>query len=259
MVAANGVTHKVDVSARIRVVGIDVTWIVECKQWKRRVTMVHVSALKDIVNDLAADRGLMMSELGFQAGAIKLATAKNITLSNLTNLRANAFDDLLMARVIACDLRLLNMSHTLVQSLRVFGGGFPRLLPELIKRLSSEDQAEFASREVAGDFDHDLAEIASRAGVTSVRDILPSDSAITSMAREWRHGVDEDVMEAAFSAVGDLTQALDRARLGDLPVVCLTVLGATKLAWTIEQLLGVIEPELATLEKQIDEQEQKLR
>jgi restriction system protein len=69
-----------------------------------RVNKLHVSALKDIVNDLAADRGLLMSEKGIQSGAIQLASVKNITLSSLDDLRANAAEDLLAARVTAAAL-----------------------------------------------------------------------------------------------------------------------------------------------------------
>jgi hypothetical protein len=60
--AANGVVHKVGVSARIAVAGVNVLWIAECKLWNWVVPKEKVSALEDIVNDLGADRGLLMSE-----------------------------------------------------------------------------------------------------------------------------------------------------------------------------------------------------
>lgn len=66
--AANGVVHKVGVSARIAVAGVNVLWIAGCKLWNRAVPKEKVSALEDIVNDLGADRGLLMSEKGFQSG-----------------------------------------------------------------------------------------------------------------------------------------------------------------------------------------------
>jgi hypothetical protein len=55
--AANGVVHKADVSARIALAGVNVLWIAECKLWNRAVPKEKVSALKDIVKDLDADRG----------------------------------------------------------------------------------------------------------------------------------------------------------------------------------------------------------
>lgn len=77
-----------------------------------------MSALKDIVNNLAADSGLLMSEKGFQSGAIQLAAVKNITLSSLDDLRANAAEDLLAARVRAVDWRMLRLSRTIVRACR---------------------------------------------------------------------------------------------------------------------------------------------
>ena len=51
-------THAVDVVVRSQHVGFTITWIVECKHWKRRVTKLHVLALREIVADLGADRGI---------------------------------------------------------------------------------------------------------------------------------------------------------------------------------------------------------
>jgi Restriction endonuclease len=88
-----------DVSARMMFAGVPVLWIVECKLWNRAVPKEKASVLKDIVNDLGADRGLLMSERGFQSGAVNLAAAKNITLSSLDELRANATEQLMQSRV----------------------------------------------------------------------------------------------------------------------------------------------------------------
>lgn len=102
----NGVVHRVDVSANAVFAGVPVLWIVECKLWNRAVPKEKVSALKDIVNDLGADRGLLMSEKGFQSGAVNLAAAKNITLSSLDELRANAAKELTQGQVEAAEMRL---------------------------------------------------------------------------------------------------------------------------------------------------------
>jgi restriction system protein len=75
--------HKVDVAVRTKRIGIPQLWIVECKLWRRRVDKVHVLALGNIVQDVGADRGIMLSESGFQAGAILAAGHANITLTSL--------------------------------------------------------------------------------------------------------------------------------------------------------------------------------
>jgi hypothetical protein len=42
-----------------------------------------VMALKEIVGDCGADRGLIVSTRGFQSGAIRAATKSNITLTSI--------------------------------------------------------------------------------------------------------------------------------------------------------------------------------
>ena len=94
---ANGAVHAIDVAARRAVAGVDVLWIVECKYRGRPVSMGMVRELRSLVMDLGADRGLLMSESGFQSGAIRTAKQKNITLTSLPDLRADAADEILAA------------------------------------------------------------------------------------------------------------------------------------------------------------------
>jgi hypothetical protein len=82
--------HKIDVEVKLERFGIEQTWIVECKQWKRRVSKLHVNGLVNIVNDVGADRGFLLCEVGFQKGAIRQARKTNITLTTLASLRTNA-------------------------------------------------------------------------------------------------------------------------------------------------------------------------
>jgi hypothetical protein len=80
--------HNVDVVVHGSQAGIGQMWLVECKLWQRRVTKLHVAALANIVQDVGADKGILLSETGFQSGAIKLASFSNITLTSLTELTA---------------------------------------------------------------------------------------------------------------------------------------------------------------------------
>ena len=92
----NGTVHEVDVSARRTLAGVDLLWVVECKLWRTQsVTIEKVAALKAIVDWVGADRGLLMSEGGFQSGAIRMAMQKNITLSSMADLRESAAEELL--------------------------------------------------------------------------------------------------------------------------------------------------------------------
>lgn len=102
-------THDIDVVVRSRQVGLDVSWLVECKAWRTRVPKEKVLALRAIVDDVGADRGLMMAEHGYQSGALEAARRTNIVLTSLADLRETASFDLgeaklasLLLRVTAC-------------------------------------------------------------------------------------------------------------------------------------------------------------
>ncbi|SOC50969.1 Restriction endonuclease [Blastococcus aggregatus] len=82
--------HAVDVAVRGQRAGQQLLWIVECKRWKTRVSKLHVAALISIVDDVGADRGILLSEAGFQSGAVALATRSNIRLTSLAELRGES-------------------------------------------------------------------------------------------------------------------------------------------------------------------------
>ncbi|AVF87542.1 restriction endonuclease [Klebsiella quasipneumoniae] len=73
-------THDIDVYATFFRSGILCTWVIECKLWKTRVPKEKVLILKSIIEDLGADRGIIVSEVGFQSGAYDAARWTNITL-----------------------------------------------------------------------------------------------------------------------------------------------------------------------------------
>jgi restriction system protein len=92
-------THDIDVYVKSHHVGFDVVWVIECKHWERRVTKLHVLALREIVTDLGADRGILLSEVGFQSGAVEAATLTNVHVSSLANLRESAIAEIMSIRL----------------------------------------------------------------------------------------------------------------------------------------------------------------
>ncbi|HZL06895.1 MAG TPA: restriction endonuclease, partial [Coriobacteriia bacterium] len=90
--------HDVDVVVRSRRAGLEQFWVVECKWRRRRVEKLHVTALAEIVRDVGADRGVLLSEVGFQAGAVRMAYKSNVTLTSLAELREEAAEELLTLR-----------------------------------------------------------------------------------------------------------------------------------------------------------------
>lgn len=91
-VTVNGVRtkHDVDVLVRSHHVGFDITWIVECKHWKTAVSKLHVLALREIVSDVGADRGILLSESGFQSGAVEAANLTNVQVTSIGEMRKTA-------------------------------------------------------------------------------------------------------------------------------------------------------------------------
>jgi len=109
-------SHDVDVYVTSHFDGFDVIWIVECKHWQKPVNKLHVLALREIVTDIGADRGILLSESGFQSGAFEAAQMTNVQLASLTELKINSSNMIysmrlreLLDRVLLCKDRYWNM------------------------------------------------------------------------------------------------------------------------------------------------------
>ncbi|NCL76396.1 restriction endonuclease [Rhodococcus sp. YH1] len=99
-------THDIDVAVRGRHGGIDFLWIVECKRWARPIPKEKVAALSSVVADIGASRGILLSEAGFQAGALRMAERSNVTLTSLKELGENAEPEVLAYSVATLRDRL---------------------------------------------------------------------------------------------------------------------------------------------------------
>jgi hypothetical protein len=130
--------HDVDVVVRATRAGIRQVWVVECKLWRRSVTKLHVAALAQIIQDVGADRGIILSETGFQAGAIRLASMSNITLTSLAELNESAETvDLPMRAATLTGVWALEALGKICQSLDLsnLGNNETPDLPTLIRQL----------------------------------------------------------------------------------------------------------------------------
>jgi restriction system protein len=92
-------THNIDVSVTIDVAGFQVRWLVECKHWRSSVSKLHVLALREIVADLGADRGIILCEEGFQSGAVEAANLTNVQVTSLAALAVSSKDAIYAARL----------------------------------------------------------------------------------------------------------------------------------------------------------------
>lgn len=91
--------HAVDVLVRSQHVGFTVTWIVECKLWRSRVSKMHVLGLRQIVSDVGADRGILLAEAGVQSGAMEAAALTNVHITSLAEVRRTASTEISAMRL----------------------------------------------------------------------------------------------------------------------------------------------------------------
>lgn len=83
-------THDIDVLVELEVAGFQAVWLVECKCWKTPVSKLHVLALREIVSDIGADRGIILCETGFQSGAVEAASLTNVRVGSLSSFAASS-------------------------------------------------------------------------------------------------------------------------------------------------------------------------
>ena len=110
-------SHDVDVLVTSHFHGFDVLWVVECKLWQKPVNKLHVLGLREIVADIGADRGILLSESGFQSGAIEAANMTNIQVTSLDEVRESSSSSVyalrlreLFDRVVSCKDRYWELS-----------------------------------------------------------------------------------------------------------------------------------------------------
>ena len=81
--------HDIDIFVKNRFLGENITWIIEAKHWKSKVTKAQVLTLRSIVDDIGADRGFIISLAGFQSGAFEAANNTNVKLKTFDELKVD--------------------------------------------------------------------------------------------------------------------------------------------------------------------------
>jgi len=124
--------HDIDVYVTFEKFGIECIWVVECKNWNSNIPKEKVHALRDIVNDIGADRGVLISKQGFQSGAIKSARNSNITLTSLEDLKEYLKEeieqkeiDFLEKLVLKLKYKILNLYSTKTTGANSFISSLP--------------------------------------------------------------------------------------------------------------------------------------
>jgi hypothetical protein len=110
--------HKIDVWITFRRFGLNHKWVVECKHWKTPITKEKVLALRSVVEDVGADRGLLVAESGFQPGAQDAAKLTNIYLLTFAELERRAKQDILTSLCHELERRAAHV-HARIMALSV--------------------------------------------------------------------------------------------------------------------------------------------
>lgn len=79
--------HDVDVLVKTKFLGEDLTWIVEAKKWKSKVSKDKVLTLRTIADDIGVNKAFIISEAGFQLGAYEAAENSNVALRTFEDLK----------------------------------------------------------------------------------------------------------------------------------------------------------------------------
>jgi len=76
----SGVKRQLDVTVRCNIGQFSILAVIDCKDWRRPVNIANVGSFADTLEDVSANKGAIVCNAGFTAGAKKRATEKGIDL-----------------------------------------------------------------------------------------------------------------------------------------------------------------------------------
>lgn len=85
--------HDLDIYAEIFIAGQKVIWVIEAKYWNKKVSKLHVLALRSIIDDIGADKGFIISKKGFQKGALEANKNTDINLITFDEFISQTIDE----------------------------------------------------------------------------------------------------------------------------------------------------------------------
>src|ERR1035441_2946379 len=101
-------THDIDVLVTTKFLGEGLTWIIDAKKWKKKVSKGQVLGLRTIAEDIGADRAFIISEAGFQSGAFEAAKKTNVKLKTFEELKTDT-KELIESEIIKSYKRRLEL------------------------------------------------------------------------------------------------------------------------------------------------------
>lgn len=76
----SGHSHQIDIAIEIAVATLQLLVIVECKCYRRSVEVADVLEFVSRIQDIGASKGVMVTTIGFQEGAVRLAKSHHVAL-----------------------------------------------------------------------------------------------------------------------------------------------------------------------------------
>jgi hypothetical protein len=77
----SGYAHEIDLAFTVNIAGADILFLIECKCYKRKVSTDDVLTFAKRIEDISANKGILITTIGFTKGAIELARAHRIALA----------------------------------------------------------------------------------------------------------------------------------------------------------------------------------
>ncbi|MBW1925404.1 MAG: restriction endonuclease [Deltaproteobacteria bacterium] len=111
--------HMIDVWVRFKKFGLETKWVIECKFWNSAVPKEKVLVLRSVVEDAGADKGILISEAGFQSGAVGACKRTNITLTDFHRLKESSQEDLVSSLLHQIETRTIELKQALHNLYRV--------------------------------------------------------------------------------------------------------------------------------------------
>jgi hypothetical protein len=150
----SGVERQIDVSIKTNLAGHDILIIIQAKHYERPPNVTHVDGFSNVIKDVRASKGIMISNIGFTKTAIKLAVNQGIDLCSAYDAESRDWKSDLTIPVLwveivpVLDIRLLlslekgdSLLPNITENVFSNDGGKTRLLiAETFIRLWNEDQ-----------------------------------------------------------------------------------------------------------------------
>ncbi len=100
----------VDVFASETVDGIAHKTICECKNWRTNIPKEVVHAFRTVMQETGANRGYVISRVGFQRGAVEAAKATNVELVTWQQFQEIYFNKWINNRIWSIENELMNFN-----------------------------------------------------------------------------------------------------------------------------------------------------